>query len=97
MTVTEIISMVRDISFLSLLLVGPLLAYLVYRKVSAALKAARRTMAGAQEIVSTLSDSFVSPASTGPAGTLGAVRAAGRLLRRSRRRARGGDGADGNE
>ena len=84
MELKEIIAVVRDISFVSFLLTGPLLTYLVYRKVSAALKAIRRTIAGTREIASTLSDSFVRPAATGPSGARGARRAAGRLLRRRR-------------
>ena len=82
MELTEIIAMVRDISFISFLLIGPLLTYVFYRKVSAALKAIRRTIAGSRELASTLSDSFVRPAATASSGARGARRAAGRLLRR---------------
>ncbi len=63
--------MVRDIAFISFLLVGPLLTLILYRKVSATIRAARRTMTHGAEIVSALSQSFVKPAVGGSGATFG--------------------------
>ena len=63
--------MVRDIAFITFLLVGPLLALILYRKVSATIRAARRTTTHAAQIVSALSKSFVKPAVGGSGAPFG--------------------------
>ena len=95
MSPSELIAMVRDIAFISSLLVGPLLALIVYRKVSATIRAARRTTTHAAEIVSALSQSFVKPAVGGSGATFGTGKLMA-LARRGWRRRKGRKGASAN-
>lgn len=75
----EIIAMARDIVFLLmmlLLLVLLVVALVLFRKVSAVVDSAKRTIRGAEEMVSTVSGSVVRPAAAGS----GIAFAAGKIL-----------------
>ena len=68
----EIIAMIRDIVFLLLLLVvliAALVAFVLFRKVSAVVDSAKRTIRNAEEMVSTVSGSVIRPCPAPAKGT----------------------------
>ena len=96
MSTSEVIAVVKDIVFISFLLVGLLVAFVLYRKVSATVRAARQPTTHAAEIVSALSKSFVKPAVGGSGATFGPGKLMALARRGLRRRNRGkGAGANG--
>ena len=68
----EIIAMVRDIVFLLLLVVILVVALVLFRKVSAVMDSAKRTIRDAEEMVSTVSGSVIRPAAAGSGIAFGA-------------------------
>lgn len=77
----QVVGLVRDIIFILLLLLATFATLILYRKASAVLDSARRTMKGAEEIVSTVSNSVVRPASAGSRVASIAGKALASLLR----------------
>ncbi len=63
MSTSEIIAVIRDLAFLSALVLGAMLAFILYRLGSNMLNSGKRIVKHAQDISSTLSTRFVEPAS----------------------------------
>ncbi len=87
LSTSEIIVLIRDIAFLSMLALGAMLAFILYRWGSNLLSSVKRVAKHAEDISSTLSPRFVEPASG--LGSALSVGKAGALLlwpTRSRRR-----------
>ncbi len=63
MSTSEIITVIRDIAFLSTLVLGAMLAFILYRRGSHLLTSGKRIAKHAEDISSTLSTRFVEPAS----------------------------------
>ena len=63
LSTSEIIVLIRDIAFLSLLVLGARLAFIFYRRGSNLLNSGKRIARHAEDISSTLSTRFVEPAS----------------------------------
>ncbi len=78
MSTSEIVAVIRDIAFLSMLALGALLAFILYRRGSNVLKSGKRIAKHAEDISSTLSTRFLKPASV--LGSAPSVGKAGSLL-----------------
>ncbi len=63
MSTSEIIVLIRDIAFFSVLVLGAMLAFILYRWGSNLLNSGKRIVRHAEDISSTLSTRFVEPAS----------------------------------
>ncbi len=79
MSTSEIIIVIRDIAFLSVLVLGAMLAFILYRRGSHLLNSGKRIAKHAEDISSTLSTRFVEPAS-GLGSALSAGKAGSLLL-----------------
>ena len=77
--------MIRDIAFLVSLLTLLLTTLILYRKLSAVLNSAKRTLKGTEEVVSALSK-LARPAAVGSSTVFGAGKLAAFLLGISRRK-----------
>ena len=62
----EIVAMARDIAFLAVFVVVPILGFLLYRKVSALSKPFKRAKQSVQDITSTVSQEFIERARPEP-------------------------------
>lgn len=87
--VATIIAMARDIVFFLLLVVALLVILVLFRKVSALLDSVKRTIKGAEDVISTVSDKVVRPATAGSGVAFG-VGKVGAFLLGLRRRGKGG-------
>ncbi len=63
LSTSEIVAAIRDIAFLSTLVLGAMLAFILYRRGSNLLNSGKRVAKRAEDISSTLSTRFVEPAS----------------------------------
>ena len=72
MEASEIVALTRDIVFLVLVTVALLAILLLYRKISAVLDSARRTIKQTENIVTTVSGKVVGPAAAGSGIAFGA-------------------------
>jgi hypothetical protein len=63
LSTSEVIVLIRDIAFLSVLVLGAILALILYRRGSNLLNSGKRIAKHAEDISSTLSTRFVEPAS----------------------------------
>ncbi len=79
MSTSEIITVIRDIAFLSVLVLGAMLALILYWRGSHLLNSGKRIAKYVEDISSTLSTRFVEPASA--LGSAMSVGKAGSLLR----------------
>ncbi len=79
MSIAEIVAVIRDIAFLSMLALGAMLAFILYRRGSNVLNSGKRIAKHAEDISSTLSTRFVEPAS-GLGSALSAGKAGALLL-----------------
>ena len=77
--------MIRDIAFLVILLTLLLTTLILYRKLSAVLNSARRTLKGTEDVVSALSK-LARPAAVGSGTAFGVGKLAAFLLGVSRRK-----------
>ena len=84
----EIIGIIRDVAFLLLFLALILVPLILYRKVSAILSSAKRTMENTEEIVSTVSGKVVGPAAAGTGVAFAAGKLAAFVLGFSKKRSR---------
>ena len=89
--------MVRDLAFISFLLMGPVLAWALFRKVSATARQARRMLGNAGEAVSVLSRSFFKPAASGSAAAFGLGKLGSLLMGQMRKKKEASGGPDGEE
>ena len=94
MSAAEIIAMIRDIAFLTILLLALILMLVLYRKVSAILGSIQRVSKNAEEIVSAVSQKVVKPATASSGIASGAGKAVAFLFGLARRR-KGGDKNNG--
>ncbi len=77
LSTSEIVAVIRDVAFLSTLVLGAMLAFLLYRRGSTVLNSGKRIAKQAEDLSSTLSTRFVEPVaglgsalSVGKAGSL---------------------------
>ena len=78
--------MIRDIVFLVLLVVMTLVVLIIYMKVTKVLDLAKRTLQDVENIVSTVSEKVVAPATAGSGIAFGAGKMAAFLFGASRKR-----------
>ena len=65
MSVAETIAIIRDIVILVILVIGILVMLFLFLKVSTLLNSVRRTLEDTENVVSTISDRIVRPATSG--------------------------------
>lgn len=90
-----LVAFIRDVTFIAVLLIALLLALLLFRQVSKLVGSVRRVMDEAEEMVTTVSDRIVRPASAGSGVAFGAGKVLAFLSgfrRRNRRRNKRRDG-----
>lgn len=87
--IATIIAMARDIVFFLLLAALLFMALFLFRKVSAMLNSAKRTIRDAENVISAVSDKVVGPATKGSGVAFG-VGKVGAFLLGLRRRGKGG-------
>ena len=90
--VTEITTVIRDVALISIMLAVMFVLLLLFKKISAILDSARRTMKIVEEITTALSGGIVGPASAGSSVAFGAGKLAAFVLGFSRSKKQKGKG-----